>query len=78
MAICHLKTTPICRAKGQSAIAAAAYRAAEKLYDKNISKTFDYTRKLGVDDKIILLPSGASSEFMYRAKLWNEAELKET
>jgi len=78
MAIYHLETTPICRAKGQSAIAAAAYRAAEKLYDKNIDKMFDYRRKLGVDFKTILLPSGAASEFMCRAKLWNEAELRET
>lgn len=78
MAIYHLETKPICRAKGQSAVAAAAYRSAEKLFDKNINKMFNYRKKLGVDHKSLLLPHGAVNEFKYRAKLWNEAEKRET
>ena len=46
MALFHLNVTQIKRSKGQSAIAAAAYRAGEKLYSEYYGETSDYTIKI--------------------------------
>ena len=48
MALFHLNVTQIKRSKGQSAIAAAAYRAGEKLYSEHYGETSDYSNKGGV------------------------------
>ncbi|MGM8938495.1 hypothetical protein ACS8E2_07330 [Psychrobacter glaciei] len=40
-------TKSVSRAKGQSAVSAAAYRAGDKLFDEN-SKTYDYQKRSGV------------------------------
>ena len=45
MALFHLNVTQIKRSKVQSAIAAAAYRAGEKLYSEYYDETSDYTKK---------------------------------
>lgn len=48
MAISHCSVKIIGRSKGKSVIAAAAYRAGEKLYDRETGLTHDFTRKGGV------------------------------
>lgn len=45
MALFHLNVTQIKRSKGQSAIAAAAYRAGEKLHSEYYGESSDYTNK---------------------------------
>ena len=56
MAIYHLSIKIFSRGKGRSAIAAAAYRAAESIKSERDGKIHDYTRKRGVVHKEILLP----------------------
>lgn len=46
----HFSVTQIKRSAGQSAIAAAAYRAGEKLHSDYYGQDSDYTRKSGVVD----------------------------
>ena len=62
------------RSAGQSAIAAAAYRAGEKLYSDYYGEYSDYTRKGGVIYSEIILPSHAPLEYQDRATLWNSVE----
>lgn len=78
MAIYRLNTTIISRSHGKSAIASAAYRSGEKLYDRKLDKEFDYTKKLGVDGSKILLPENADDLFSDREELWNKVEESET
>jgi hypothetical protein len=78
MAIYHLNAKVISRGKGKSATAAAAYRAAEKIYDERTGLTFDYTRKYGVYATEIIAPNNAPDWVKEREKLWNEVELVET
>ena len=77
MALFHLNVTQIKRRKGQSAIAAAAYRAGEKLYSEYYGETSDYTRKNGVICSEILLPDHAPREYTDRQTLWNAVEKAE-
>ena len=77
MALFHLKVTQIKRSKGQSAIAAAAYRAGEKLYSEYYGETSDYTNKGGVICSEILLPDHAPKEYADRQILWNAVEKAE-
>ena len=77
MALFHLNVTQIKRSKGQSAIAAAAYRAGEKLYSENYGETSDYTNKGGVICSEILLPDHAPREYTDRQTLWNAVEKAE-
>ena len=74
VAIYHLSAKIVSRAKGQSVVASAAYRAAENLYDQRIGQTFDYTRKQGVEHSEILAPEGAPEWVQDRERLWNEVE----
>jgi hypothetical protein len=48
MAIYHLSVQIISRGKGRSAVAAAAYRAGERLTNEYDGTTHDYTKKGGV------------------------------
>ena len=77
MALFHLNVTQIKRSKGQSAIAAAAYRAGEKLYSEYYGETSDYTNKGGVICSGILLPDHAPREYADRQTLWNAVEKAE-
>ena len=77
MALFHLNVTQIKRSKGQSAIAAAAYRAGEKLYSEYYGETSDYTKKHGVICSEILLPDHAPREYADRQTLWNAVEKAE-
>ena len=77
MADFHFSVTQIKRSAGQSAIAAAAYRAGEKLYSDLYGEYSDYTRKLGIVETGILLPPFAPKEYENREKLWNAVEQAE-
>ena len=77
MALFHLNVTQIKRSKGQSAIAAAAYRAGEKLYSEYYGETSDYTQKGGVICSEILLPDHSPREYADRQTLWNAVEKAE-
>ena len=77
MALFHLNVTQIKRSKGQSAIAAAAYRVGEKLYSEYYGENSDYTNKSGVICSEILLPDHAPREYADRKTLWNAVEKAE-
>jgi len=77
VAIYHLSAKVISRADGRSAVAAAAYRAAEELQDERLGRAHDFTNKAGVIHSEILLPEGAPARLAGRAPLWNEVEAME-
>ncbi len=77
MAIYHFSAKVISRGNGSSAVAAAAYRAAERLHDEHLDRAHDYTNKAGVEHSEILLPEGAPERWQDRATLWNEVEARE-
>ncbi len=74
IALYHFHVDQIKRSKGQSAIAAAAYRSGEKLHSEYYGEDSDYTRKGGVVCSEILLPPHASPEYTDRETLWNAVE----
>ena len=71
MAIYHMSIKIGSKSKGQSAVAAAAYRSGEKLTDKETGLTSDYTKKGGVVFSEISLCDNAPAEYADRATLWN-------
>jgi Ti-type conjugative transfer relaxase TraA len=77
MAIYHLHAQVISRGKGRSAIAAAAYRAAEKIHDDRLGRDHSYENKQGVEHKEILAPENAPAWVHDRAELWNHVEAAE-
>lgn len=78
MAIYHLSMKPISRGMGRSAVAAAAYRAGERLTNERDGVTHDFTRRGGVEHSEIVLPRGSDAEWAKdRATLWNVAEAAE-
>ena len=77
MAIFHLSVKVISRSSGRSAVAASAYRAAERLHDERLDRDHDFTNKDGVVHSEVLLPEGAPPEFADREKLWNAVEAVE-
>lgn len=74
MAIFHFSAKVIGRSSGRSAVAAAAYRAGERLHDERIDRTHDFTNKAGVLHSEVMLPKGAPEAFADRATLWNAVE----
>lgn len=74
MSIYHCSIQIIGRSSGRSAVAAAAYRTAEKLEDKETGLTHDYTKKQGVVHREIMLPEYAPEEYKNREILWNEVQ----
>ncbi len=74
MAIYHYSIKIISRGKGKSAVAAAAYRAGEKITNEFDGMTHDYTHKGGVVHTEILLPDHAPAGYADREVLWNEVE----
>ena len=93
MAIYHLHVKAISRNMGRSSVAAAAYRAGEKLRDDNTiaaaayrsgeelrgkGVTHDYRHKTGVAHTEIMLPNNAPPEYFDRNTLWNAVEKSET
>jgi Ti-type conjugative transfer relaxase TraA len=74
VAIYHFSAKVISRSTGRSAVAAAAYRSASRLFDERTEQPFDYSRKSGVLHSEILLPDGAPDRWSDRQVLWNEVE----
>ncbi len=74
MAIFHLSVKVISRAAGRSAVAAAAYRSAERLHDERLDRAHDFTNKPGVVHSEVLLPENAHDEWSDRERLWNDVE----
>jgi Ti-type conjugative transfer relaxase TraA len=77
MAIYHFSAKVFQRSAGRSAVAAAAYRAAARIFDERIGRTYDYSSKAGVIHSEILLPEGAPGRWRDRSTLWNEVEALE-
>lgn len=69
----------ISRSAGRSVVAAAAYRAGEKLHDDRTNTTHDYTRRSGVERSEIMLPADppAWCATISREALWNAVEATE-
>lgn len=74
MAIYHFSVKTVSRGQGRSAVAAAAYRAGEKLVDRQTGELYDYERRSGVLYSEVFLPDGGTME---REDLWNMAEAAE-
>ena len=66
------------RAKGQSAIKAAAYRSGTRLRDERLGRTVDYSYRANeVAHSEILLPADAPESLRDRETLWAGIELAE-
>jgi Ti-type conjugative transfer relaxase TraA len=77
MAIYHLSAQMISRGSGRSVVAAQAYRAAEKIHDERLGRTFDFSHKGGVEHSEIIAPEWAPGWMQDRKKLWNAVEKTE-
>ncbi|WP_227339774.1 Ti-type conjugative transfer relaxase TraA [Sphingopyxis sp. P8] len=77
MALYHFSAKVISRAVGSSAVAAAAYRSADRLHDERLGRAHDFSNKAGVVHSEVLLPEGAPEEWQTREKLWNDVEAVE-
>ena len=74
MSIYHCSIKIVSRAGGRSAVASAAYRAGEKLYNEETGLTHDFTHKGGVVMNEIILPDNAPRRYLDRQVLWNEVQ----
>lgn len=80
MALFHLSAAVVSRGKGDSAVAAAAYRARDKLADERHGTTHDYSRAYGGTDLLfagIYAPAEAPDWARDRTQLWNRVEAGE-
>ncbi|MBO4374257.1 MAG: MobA/MobL family protein [Lachnospiraceae bacterium] len=77
MALYHFSLGHIKRTTGHTAIAAAAYRSGEKLYDAFYGETQDYSRKKGVITSMIYAPDYVPERLHDRQTLWTEVEYNE-
>lgn len=73
MAIFHISFSNISAGKGRSAIASAAYRSGEKLFDDKECRRYFYARSV-IPESFILTPKNAPEWAIDREKLWNEVE----
>lgn len=76
MAIFHMSFSNISAGKGRSAIASAAYRIGEKLFDDQEGRHYFYARSV-IPESFILTPKNAPAWASDREKLWNEVERKD-
>jgi len=74
MAIYHFAVKALSRSTGQSAVAAAAYRAGDRLRDERTGKLCNFSRRHGVLHREILLPVNLD---ISRTALWNCVEAAE-
>lgn len=77
MAIYHTRVKTFSRAKGHSAVAAAAYRAGLSLVDERTGARHDYSRRGGVVESRWVVPLKAPDWSLDAAKLWQAAEAAE-
>ncbi|MBS0941140.1 MobA/MobL family protein [Lactiplantibacillus plantarum] len=76
MAIFHMSFSNISAGKGRSAIASAAYRSGEKLFDDKEGRRYFYARSI-MPESFILTPKNAPAWASNREQLWNEVEKKD-
>lgn len=77
VAIYHLHVKNISRRDGRSAVAAAAYRAGETLWNEAEEKESAFGGKRDVVASEIRLPAGAPAWMAERGRLWNAVEAGE-
>jgi ATP-dependent exoDNAse (exonuclease V) alpha subunit len=73
----HFDVGYFSRGRGQSIVAAAAYRSGQRLYDHYYGEPHDFTNKGGIIRSWILLPPNAPPEYGDRESLWNAVEFRE-
>lgn len=78
MAIYHSHMKSFGRGKGDSSVAAAAYRAGFDLVDEATGLSHSYSRRHGVDHAQMLAPKGAPTWCLDTQKFWNANEAAET
>ena len=78
MAIFYMRTSIVRASSGKSAVASAAYQAAQALHNEKLNHTFSYSRKEEVIHSEIMLPDNAPDSFHDRQTLWNAVEAKES
>lgn len=76
MAIFHMSFSNISAGKGRSAIASAAYRSGEKLFDDKEGRHYFYARSI-MPESFILMPKNSPEWASDREQLWNEVEKKD-
>jgi len=74
MAIYHLTVQVLGRSSNHKAVAAAAYRAGERLHDDRYGMEHDYRRKTGIVHAEIMAPEAAPDWVGDRESLWNRVE----
>jgi len=77
VAIYHLTAKVVSRARGQSVVAAVAYRFGAVLRDERYGITHNYARRHGIVHSEIMAPPGAPAWVHDRASLWNRVEAGE-
>ena len=78
MAIYHFQARIVSRSKGQSAVAVAARRSGERLYDRQIALHVRPDRGSSrPDHSEVMLPAGAPAWMSRREELWNAVEAAE-
>jgi hypothetical protein len=78
MAIFYIRTSIVRASSGKSAVASAAYQAAQSLHNEKLDCSFSYSRKEEVIHSEIMLPEYAPESFHDRSILWNAVEAKES
>jgi hypothetical protein len=78
MALFRASLRTFSRSKGDSATAAAAYRAGVDLADDRLGVTHRFSRRKGVESFKVFAPLGAPDWSTDISKLWNAAEAAET
>lgn len=74
MASYHLAVQIIGRKTGRSTVAAAAYRAGQRLRDERAGEVHDFSRRRGVAHAEVMIPEGAAPWLADRERLWNHVE----
>ena len=77
MAFLFMQAKIVKASSGRSAVAAAAYQAAQKLHDDSLGMAFQYRNKEEVVFSEILLPTNAPAAYGDRETLWNAVQKKE-
>ncbi|WDJ75977.1 MobQ family relaxase [Xanthomonas campestris] len=77
MAIYHSRVKTFSRSRGDSAVAAAAYRAGLLLIDRLTGQRHDYRRRGGVVESVCLAPQNAPDWALVPGELWPAAEAAE-
>jgi hypothetical protein len=66
----HFAVKVIEHSGGRSAVAAAAHRGVEELYDERLAQSRSFIHKAGLVHSELLLPKGALERLLDRTTLW--------